>query len=119
MQLGLYTVHSHRKADHLETVGEASWLSFFPPLWALHEGLWITLAGLLALYAAAIALVPLGFGAVYLASAVIVGLDGASVQRLELWLRGWREVATVSAASHEAAEELYVTGHSAPSGAGT
>ncbi|MEL6218733.1 MAG: hypothetical protein AAFR79_09740 [Pseudomonadota bacterium] len=110
MEFAIYTVHAHPKADHLETVGEASKLAAVPPLWAAYEGLWITLGALLALYAAVAVFVPLAFGAVFFGTVLIAAFDGGSLHRLELRLRGWREVGIVEAGSHEAAEELFVTG---------
>ncbi|MEM9146432.1 MAG: hypothetical protein AAGC57_09555 [Pseudomonadota bacterium] len=118
MELALYSVHVHPRAGHIETVGEPPKIAFLPPLWALYEGLWLTLAVLVALYAATVVFVPLALSAVVFGTVLICGFDGGTLQRVELRLRGWREVATVEAASHEAAEELYVTGRAAVPGRG-
>jgi hypothetical protein len=110
MEMQLFTVHTHPRADGIEVVGEPGWLAAVPPLWALYEGLWLTLAAQIAALAAIAWLAPLGVGFVYVAFVLIAVFDGNAVQRFELRLRGWREVACVEARTAEGAEELYLTG---------
>jgi hypothetical protein len=106
----LYTIHTHPRRDGLEVVGETGWLSVIPPLWALYEGLWVNLAVQIAALAAVGAFAPLGLGTLYLALVLITAFDGATLQRLELRLLGWREAACVEAGTPEGAEELFLTG---------
>lgn len=110
METKLYTLHAHPKADGLEIVGEPGWLAAVPPLWALYEGLWLTLAAQCAVLVLAALWVPIALGTVYLGMILITVLDGNSVHRLELRLRGWREVGCVVAGTEEGAEELYLSG---------
>ena len=113
METRLYTLHTHRKRTDIRVVGEGSWLTVIPPLWALLEGYWLTALGMVGLMILALALHPLGMPFVYAALACIAYGDGGTLGRLELRLRGWREVGAVEARSPEGAEELFVKGETA------
>jgi len=95
-------------------VGDRTYpLGIVPPFWAIWRGLWMTFAVMAGLIVAAAFLHPLILGTLWFGIAVIVMLDGATLERIELRLRGWREVGVVEAATEEGAEELYLTGRSA------
>lgn len=87
-----------------------------PWLWAMVEGLWITGTALLALFVALPFLGPAGSIA-WLALALIAGLEGGSLIRLELRLLGWKEAALALAATSEGAEELWLEGRALRTGA--
>ena len=114
MRVVLYTVHSRGRPNELHVIGEARrWLGLVPPVWALWNGLWITLAAMLALLAATFVFWPAFFGPLWLGLVVLCLLEGAEIERLEYRLRGWREVGAVEARSPAGAEELFLTGRSA------
>ncbi|GMG82520.1 hypothetical protein LNKW23_17330 [Paralimibaculum aggregatum] len=110
MENRLYTLHRHARSGDLEVVGEPGWLAVIPPLWALYEGLWLTLGLQAAFLAAVFWLAPLALSAAYLALVLITVFDGNMFHRLELRLRGWREVGCVEAQTPEGAEELFLKG---------
>lgn len=113
METRLYTLHSHTNRAEVRVVGEGSWLAVIPPLWAVWEGYWLTALGMVVLMILALVLHPLGMPFVYAALAYIAYGDGDTLGRLELRLRGWREVGAVEARSPEGAEELYLKGEAA------
>ena len=105
----LYTIHA--RGQGLRVVGDAAGpLAAIPPLWALWQGLWITLIVMIAVLAGVAALKPAAGGAVWLGLIALVWTEGATLTRIELRLRGWREVGVAQADSEEGAEELYLTG---------
>lgn len=113
METQLYTLHTHPKHAETRVVGEGSWLAVIPPLWAAWEGYWLTALAMVAAMILALVLHPLGMPFVYAALAYIAYGDGGTLGRLELRLRGWREVGAVEARSPEGAEELYQKGEAA------
>ncbi len=74
------------------------------------HGLWITAAAVAMLLGAAAAVSPFAVLAVLCGVGLILALEGASVIRAELRLRGWREAGCVEARSEAGAEELFLTG---------
>jgi len=113
MKTRLYTIHTRADRADPRVVGDIGWSAVIPPLWALLNGLWISLAAMLALLAGVALLQPLATGAAYLALVAIATLDGDAVERAELRLLGWREAGAVEAGSAAGAEELYLRGEAA------
>ncbi len=113
METQLFTVHRHRTSGEIEVVGEPGALAVVPPLWALYEGLWLALTAQILAIGAAAVFVPAAGGLVYLALILLTVLDGNSLHRLELRLRGWEMVDTVEAGTPEGAEEIFLTRGSA------
>ncbi|MEM1343189.1 MAG: hypothetical protein AAGI34_01260 [Pseudomonadota bacterium] len=113
MQKRLYTVHSRRDSDRLKTVTESGPLSVVPPLWAAWNGLWLMVLLMLGAMATIAVLQPLALGTVWAALIALAYAEGDTLARIELRLRGWREVGVVEAASEAGAEELYIDGHAA------
>ena len=111
--MDLYTIHA--RGAEIRVVGEpAGPLAAIPPLWALWERLWITALLMILAIALVGAFKPMAGGLVWLG---LIGLswgEGATLTRLELRLRGWREVAVTQADSESGAEELYLTGRAVP-----
>ena len=111
MEARLYTVH--RKGTHgLRFVGDG--FSLFallvPPVWAIWHGLWITLVAMIGILVLATMYHPFAVSPVLYGLGLILAFDGGPIRRLELSLRGWREVSVVEARSEEGAEELWMTG---------
>ena len=114
METVLYTLHSRGRANELRAVGDGKQkLGVLPPVWAAWRGLWITLAAMLLLLAAASVFYPPLVAYLWLGLATLAVLEGAAIERLELRLRGWREVGLVEARTPEGAEELFITGRAA------
>ena len=114
METVFYTVHSRGRPNEVLVVADRKHkLGVLPPVWALWRGLWIAFVAIVALLAAALLFQPLIFSTLWLGLAVLATLEGAAVERLELRLRGWREVGLVEARSDEGAEELFMTGRMA------
>jgi len=114
METLVYTVHAKPGRD-LRAVGDRFSLMamLVPPLWPLVHGLWLTLAGLLAVLVLAFLWSPFAVSPVIYGIAVILAFEGGAVERTELRLRGWREVGVVEARTPEGAEELYLRGEAA------
>ncbi|HUF56051.1 MAG TPA: hypothetical protein VMM55_05755 [Thermohalobaculum sp.] len=114
METVLFTLHSRGRPNELRAVGDGRQkLGVLPPVWAFWRGLWITLAGMLLLLGVAAALHPLIVSWLWFGLATLAILEGAAIERLELRLRGWREVGLVEARTPEGAEELFTTGRAA------
>jgi hypothetical protein len=114
MEANLYTVH-RKGVRGMRVVGDGfSTLALLLwPAWLLWHGLWITGLALIALMAAAAAVSPFAVLVVSSGASLVFALEGASVIRAELRLRGWREAGCVEARSEAGAEELYLTGQAA------
>ncbi|MEO0820250.1 MAG: hypothetical protein AAF074_07455 [Pseudomonadota bacterium] len=111
METHLYTIHSRAGREHLRAVGDGTHpLSVLPPLWAIWRGLWIVFVLEIAVMALTAWYLPLAGGTVWLALIALTYLEGGSIERAELRLRGWRPVALAEARSEEGAEEAYLTG---------
>ncbi|MEM9765530.1 MAG: hypothetical protein AAF968_24030 [Pseudomonadota bacterium] len=112
METVLYTIHARDGFDEkLRIVGDGRHpLGVIPPLWALWRGCWIVLVTEIALLALVAVTVPLAFGTVYVGLLFLTILEGSTLERLELRLRGWREVAVTEARTEEGAEEDYRAG---------
>jgi hypothetical protein len=108
----LYTIHAREGGgDELRVVGDARHpLGVVPPVWALWRGLWITLGIELVVLLALLFLAQPFFGTVYLGFVLLTVLEGSTLERAELRLRGWREVGVTEARSEEGAEEDYREG---------
>ena len=116
METAIYTILSRGRPNELCAVGDGKHkLGILPPVWALWRGLWITFVLMVALLAATAALHPLMVSWTWLGLAMLSILEGSAAERLELRLRGWREVGVVEARSPEGAEELFLTGQAASS----
>ncbi len=114
METAFYTIHSRGRANELHAVGDVRHkLGILPPVWALWRGLWITLAGMLVLLGATAMVQPFLVSWMWLGLATLAILEGSAIERLELRLRGWREVGLVEARTPEGAEELFLTGRMA------
>ncbi|MEM6546685.1 MAG: hypothetical protein AAF713_02960 [Pseudomonadota bacterium] len=114
METQLFTVHSRGKPDEFLAIGDGRRpLGILPPVWAIWRGLWITALAMVALLVATAALHTALTGTVWVGLIAITVFDGATLERLERRLRGWREVALVEARTEEGAEELYLTGQTA------
>ena len=81
-----------------------------PPVWALRQGLWLTLLAQLVAFGLAALWSPFAISPVVYGIALILAFEGGAVERTELRLRGWRECGLVEARSPEGAEEMYLTG---------
>ncbi|MEM8760043.1 MAG: hypothetical protein AAGE83_06945 [Pseudomonadota bacterium] len=112
METVLYTIHARDWLDEkLRIVGDGRHpLGVIPPLWALWRGCWIVLLLEIALLALVATTVPLAFGTVYVGLLFLTLLEGSTLERTELRLRGWREIAVTEARSEEGAEEDYRAG---------
>ncbi|MEM6677250.1 MAG: hypothetical protein AAF675_05185 [Pseudomonadota bacterium] len=112
METDLYTIHARGTDDgNIRIVGDGRHaLAVVPPVWALWRGLWLVLLAEMALLGAVLWFAPLAAGTVYFGLILITLLEGASLERAELRLRGWREIAIAEARSEEGAEEAYRTG---------
>ncbi|MGF1501455.1 MAG: hypothetical protein ACFBSD_06535 [Paracoccaceae bacterium] len=113
METQIYTLHSRGDPNDIEAVGEASWLAGVPPLWALANGLWVSLVVMTAVLVFVAANKPFGFGLTYLGLAAICLMEGGALTRAEMRLRGWRQVGVVEARTPEGAIELYLKGEAA------
>lgn len=114
METNLYTIH--RKGERgMRVVGDGfSLLALLLwPAWVLWHGLWITAGAAVVLMAASVAATPFAVLVVSSGASLVFALEGASVIRAELRLRGWREAGCVEARSEAGAEELYLTGQPA------
>ena len=111
MELRLWTVH-RKGAQKLDLVpdGFSLFALVLPPLWAIWHGLWLVLLGMVAVAFLAGLYSPLAVSPVMYGIGAIAAFDGGALRRLELRLRGWREVAVVEAATEEGAEETWLTG---------
>ncbi|MEM1161971.1 MAG: DUF2628 domain-containing protein [Pseudomonadota bacterium] len=112
--MALYTIHERPGRD-LEAVRDGKdLLAFFaPPVWAVWNGLWLTLLGMTVLTIIVAAISPFGLIPFFYGLSFVVGLEGAEILRLERRAFGWREVGAVDAETPEGAEELYLAGHAA------
>lgn len=111
MEIGLFTVH-HKNGEDLRAITDRRdiFALLFPPIWMLWHRLWFSLLAMITGFVLIGLLYPPAAAPVMYGLAVILAFEGASFKRLELKLRGWREVATVQAATEEGAEELYLSG---------
>ena len=114
MEANLYTIH-RKGVQGVRVVGDGfSVLALLLwPAWVLWNGLWITAGAVVVLLMTAAMVMPFAVLAVSSAVGLIFALEGASVIRAELRLRGWREAGCVEARSEAGAEELYLTGQAA------
>ncbi|MEM6488281.1 MAG: hypothetical protein AAF677_08430 [Pseudomonadota bacterium] len=112
METDLYTVHTRAgREDRLWLIGDQRHpLAIVPPIWAIWRGLWITFLLILAAMAATAVTVPAALGSVYLGFIALCLLEGSTLERAELRLRGWEEVGIVEARTEEGAEEQYRQG---------
>lgn len=114
-----YTVHlPPGGAENLEKArflrDGFSWAGFgWGPFWLIIQGAWIAALIMLALHIAVgllVALVGLpGFvGAIgFSLLQVLIGLEGASMIRWQLGLKGWREVGLVTGSDRDALEQRF------------
>ena len=111
MDTHIFTLH-HKGTKPLRAVADRfrPLALFLPPVWTVLEGLWLTLAAQIGLAALAWQWSPLAVSPVVYGIAIILALEGGTVARTELHLRGWREVGVVEARTAEGAEELYLNG---------
>jgi hypothetical protein len=111
METLVYTLH-HKERRDIRAVGDRfSLLAMaLPPVWALVHGLWLTLLAQGALLWLASLWSPLAMSPVFSGIAAILAFEGGAIERIELRLRGWRELGIVEARSPEGAEELYLRG---------
>ncbi|MEO1277117.1 MAG: hypothetical protein AAFV96_17685 [Pseudomonadota bacterium] len=112
METNLYTIHTRRGDEtRLRIVGDGRHpLAVIPPVWAIWRGLWIVfLIELAALVTMAVVL-PTAVGTLYLGLLLLTFLEGATLERAELALRGWEEVGVAEARTEEGAEEEYRMG---------
>lgn len=111
MEARVWTVHA-RGPDEVEAVADG--FSFFalaiPLLWAVWYRCWVTIVGMMILSVLAGAWSVYAVAPVMYGIAAILAFEGATFRRLELRMRGWRQVAIVEAASPEGAEEAFLTG---------
>jgi hypothetical protein len=91
-----------------------SWGAFlFGPLWMVWRGLWLVLIGYVLLIVAleatfrAVGLSGVARGGILLLIALLLGLEGASLQRWTLIRRGWRDLGVVAGVDEEAAERRF------------
>ncbi|MGF1551600.1 MAG: hypothetical protein ACFBWO_03745 [Paracoccaceae bacterium] len=112
METTLYTIHAHKDGrDHLRLVGDGKHpLGAIPPLWAIWRGLWITAGVEAVVLLALLILAPAILGTVYFGLVALTMLEGSTIERTELWARGWREVGLTEARSEEGAEDTYRQG---------
>ncbi|MEO1469709.1 MAG: hypothetical protein AAFV86_11660 [Pseudomonadota bacterium] len=112
METTLYTIHTlGGREDRLRIIGDARHaLAILPPVWAVWRGLWITAILMVAAIIAAAVFAPLATSTVYVAILILVFLEGSTIERAELRLRGWEEVGIAEARSEEGAEEQYRQG---------
>ncbi|MEM7527079.1 MAG: hypothetical protein AAF416_05305 [Pseudomonadota bacterium] len=113
METELYTIHSRSDglSSDVRVVGDGRHpLSVIPPLWAVWRGLWIVLLLQAAVLVLVLFTVPIAFGTAFVGLVVLTLLEGPTFERVELRLRGWREIAVAEARSEEGAEEAYRTG---------
>jgi hypothetical protein len=89
------------------------WAFLFAPLWMLWHRMWLVLLGYIVLSAGlealAAALGASGFvvGLIGLFISLLVGFEAATLRRLALARRGWKNVGVVSGDDREAAERRY------------
>ena len=110
MEERLYTVHEKGRDVRVVSDGFDIFALILPPLWAVWHGAWATLVAYVALAGAAFAWSPLAAPVVELGIALVLALEGGTVRRAELRLRGWRRAGLVEARSAAGAEELYLKG---------
>ena len=114
MEARLFTVH-RKGAQGLTIIGDG--FSLFalivPPIWAIWNGLWVTLVAMIVLFALAGLYSPLAVSPVMYGLGLILAFEGAAIRRAEHRLFGWREVSVVEARSEEGAEELWMAGQAA------
>ena len=114
MEARLHTLFSRGRANEIRAVHDGRRpLGVLPPVWAIWNGLWLTLVVMLGLIALVWWLHPDMARAVWVALILLSVLEGGAIERLELRIRGWREVGVVEARSAEGAEELYLRGEAA------
>jgi len=113
MEARLYTIHTRPDRPGLKVIGDIGVSAFVPPLWALANGLWLTLAAMIGLMAAVALIQPFALGMTYFGLLLISAFDGDWVMRAELRLLGWREIGTVEARTASGAEELFLRGEAA------
>lgn len=114
METHLYTIH--RKGERgMRFVCDRfdAFALLAAPLWIVWHGLWLTGVALLVVLFAMAVVAPYALFPVIAGAALIFAMEGGSVIRAELRLRGWREAGVVEARSEAGAEELYVTGQAA------
>ncbi|SEA16224.1 DUF2628 domain-containing protein [Rubrimonas cliftonensis] len=107
----LFTVHLPERADPARAVlieDRWRWTAFaLPLLWALWNRRWLLALALLAAGAGTAALAmtggPAAAAAVDLAVRLAMGFEAGAASRLELRLRGWRDLGGVTADSADAA----------------
>lgn len=111
MEMQIYTLLSRGRPNEVRAVGDGKRpLGVIPPLWALWHGLWLSLAAMTAVLLGIWLVEPWLARVVWGGLLAIVLLEGGAIERLELRLRGWREVGVVEARSGEGAEELFLKG---------
>ncbi|MEM9783246.1 MAG: hypothetical protein AAF899_12315 [Pseudomonadota bacterium] len=117
METTLYTIHQRRTGDAVRVIGDGRHaLAVVPPVWALWRGLWASLIVMIAGLVGLAFVAPAAVGTLYLGFVLLAFLEGATIERAELWLRGWREIAVAEARTPEGAEEAWVTGHAVLTG---
>lgn len=105
----IYTVHEKDGYDLRVIPDRLDPLAFIlPPVWLIWHRLWLCSLGLIAIVTAISVFAPLAIPAVTYGVGAILALEGGSIKRLELRLRGWREVGVVEARTEEGAEELFL-----------
>lgn len=111
MEMQIYTLHSRGRPNEVRAVGDGKRpLGVIPPLWAIWNGLWLSLVVMLVLLVAAGLVNPWALRLVWGGLLLIVLFEGGAIERLELRLRGWREVGVAEARTEEGAEELFLKG---------
>lgn len=118
----LFTVHLPDRADPARAAlidDRWRWGAFvFPALWALWNGRWIAALGFLACIGAAGALAaagqPVAAAALDLAVRLAAGFEGGALSRLDLSMRGWRDLGAVDAEDAEEAELRWCAQAAAP-----
>jgi hypothetical protein len=108
----LYTIHTRAdREDDLRIVADASHpLGVVPPVFAIWRGLWISAGAMVLVLVLLALLAPAFLGTVYLGLVLVTVMEGSALERAELRLRGWEEVALAEARSEEGAEEDYRQG---------
>jgi len=113
MDVKLYTIHRRADRSALRVVGDIGYSAVIPPLWAILNGLWLSLSAMIVLLIAMAAIQPLALGMTYFALLIVTTLDGDWVMRAELRLLGWQEIGAVEARTAMGAEELFLRGETA------
>jgi hypothetical protein len=111
----IHSLHLPPKADPARTLLIADrwrWGAFlFPLLWALWNRHWLALAPILLAGAVTAGLAaarqPEAAAAFELAYRLALGFEGATLARLDRRLRGWRELAAISARNETEAEWIW------------